>query len=98
MALLTAARRRKAFKVLQRLGLCTGSYLKDDGLAAADNADVWRDNNTASYNSSLPLPYRTAANAADKAALLAFLELEATPMPDGSGSVLDYLAGALAKD
>jgi hypothetical protein len=48
-------------------------FTKTQLRAAVDAADDWANSNAASYNSALPLPFRTAATAAQKALLLVFV-------------------------
>ncbi|TAL13937.1 hypothetical protein EPN95_04590 [Patescibacteria group bacterium] len=49
----------------------TKSEIKDAVIAA----DTWLTANAASYNSALPIPFRTRANISEKAFLLAFVAL-----------------------
>lgn len=44
-----------------------------DGKATIDAVDQWISDNQASYNSALPLPFRTAATASQKARLLSLV-------------------------
>lgn len=44
--------------------------LKADLLAAINAADDWANSNAASYNTALPLPFRTVATADQKSRLL----------------------------
>lgn len=58
---------------LGRLGLGSTSFTKADLRAAIDSADAWADANASSYNSALPLPFRSAARAKQKAAVLQYV-------------------------
>lgn len=78
MALLTDAERREAWaELMQELSANPDSspaqVLKPDLRAAIDATDTWIDGNTASFNSALPLPFRTAANVRQKVRLFVFV-------------------------
>ena len=49
------------------------AFLKADLRAAVNAADQWVSDNGASYNSALPVAFRTGATAAQKARLLAWV-------------------------
>ena len=49
------------------------NFSKADIRAALVAADAWATANAASFNTALPLPFRTAASASQKALLLAFV-------------------------
>lgn len=51
---------------------------KPDLAAAVSAADTWADTNAASYNSALPLPFRTTATSQQKAILLALVAMKRT--------------------
>lgn len=51
------------------------TFTKDDLAAAVTAADTWATSNAASFSAALPIPFRTTASAAQKAALLAFVAL-----------------------
>lgn len=51
------------------------SITKADLLAAVNAADTWVDNNAASFNSALPVAFRTWASVGMKATLLAVVAL-----------------------
>ena len=70
MAVLIDDERFTAWADLMRRGETYGTLLKPDLRAAVDAVDVWIDDNTASYNSALPLPARTELTAKQKALLL----------------------------
>lgn len=57
------------------LAICPPGVLKADFLAAVNAIDDWIELNTASFNLALPQPYRGAASASQKAALLAAVAL-----------------------
>lgn len=48
----------------------TVNVTKEELQSAVNAADTWVDNNAASYNSALPLPFRTAASTQQKSLLL----------------------------
>lgn len=56
----------------QREGL---PIVKDDFMAAVTAADTWLDSNAASFNSALPVAFRTNATNGQKALLLATVAL-----------------------
>lgn len=50
-----------------------GALTKADIQAAVTAVDTWCDTNTASFNSAIPLPARTALTAAQKTRLLVYV-------------------------
>jgi ABC-type Fe2+-enterobactin transport system substrate-binding protein len=74
MAVLSAAERARVARWFQRdpnLGSCT--FTKPDLIAAAASADDWAEANAAEYNGALPVAFRTASTAGQKALLLAYV-------------------------
>jgi len=51
-------------------------FIKPDLKAAVEAADAWADANATSYNTALPVPFRTSASASEKALLLAYVCLK----------------------
>ncbi len=72
MALITADRDLVS-ATYQRDRRCPGNILKADLVAAIAAADDWVDANTASYNTALPLAFRTAATTPQKIELLMYI-------------------------
>lgn len=74
MAVLPDIDRQRIWRGLMRywsgLQESIAGITKTDLKAAVDAADVWVDNNTASYNAALPTAFRTNATAAQKSLLL----------------------------
>lgn len=60
---------------MQKAGLCPGSVNKAQFTAALVAEDAQIDSSAAALNSALPLPYRTAASTAQKAAMVGCLAL-----------------------
>lgn len=79
MAEMTAGQRAAAaaglMDDLSRTREALGALTKAEFRAAVDAADTWANNNSASYNSALPLPARTVLTAPQKARLLAAVVL-----------------------
>lgn len=73
---LTDNERRDVWRILMQRGDVPGTILKTDFRAAVDAMDNFLDDNAATINSALPLPYRTAATNPQKAALLAAVALK----------------------
>lgn len=86
MAVLSDALRAFLWRIAMRhtsLGvnldsLVPGGIQKSDWMAAIVAADVWVDGQASAYNVALPQPYRNAASANQKAALLALVTLART--------------------
>lgn len=76
MSALSQAELDKIWRVFMRRRQASGSYTKAQLAAAVAAADGWADSNAASYNSSLPLAFRTSASTSEKAVLLAFVCLQ----------------------
>ena len=74
MALLDSSNRLTTAAHFMRL-ITTPTMTKLDVRAAINAADDWADANAASYNTSLPLPFRTTATLAEKTAVLAYVIL-----------------------
>jgi hypothetical protein len=83
MAVQTEQQRFDAWAdLMRRGGLIPAGLTKQQIRAAYDAADVWRDANASSYNLALPLAFRNAANAKQKAGMLMLnlvKEYEITP-------------------
>jgi hypothetical protein len=73
MALLSIADRAEIVADIMRTAECPGAVTKSDLRAAIDAIDAWVDGNAAPFNSSIPLPARTALTARQKAALLTWV-------------------------
>jgi hypothetical protein len=72
MALLDAANRAKVFAHVLRLIAWPG-LIKADVSAALNATDQWIEDNQSSYNTALPLPFRTTANLTQKTLLFAYV-------------------------
>lgn len=70
MAVLTNDDRIDIWSAMMSSGDFPGGLLKAEIRAAVDASDDWVDDNSASYNSALPLAFRSAATASQKARLL----------------------------
>lgn len=76
---LTAGQIRAAWRAMLDVDAGLGNTLtKPDLAAAVGAADDWADANATSYNSALPLPFRTTATAQQKAILLALVAMKRT--------------------
>jgi len=73
MAAMSTAERVRAWAQFQRDGNCPGAIGKADLQAAVDAVDDWVETNAVAYNLALPLAFRTAATAAQKALLLTYV-------------------------
>ena len=76
MAVLNASQRLQAYvewvrDICFRRSAVYGT--KDQMRAVVDAVDTWVDDNQASYNSALPLPFRTSASAQEKSEVLMFV-------------------------
>ena len=61
-----------------------GAVTKVDLRAAIDATDAWIDANAAAFNTALPEPFKSAANAQEKTLLFCFVALKrAGILPDG---------------
>jgi hypothetical protein len=56
-----------------RVGTDPSAFTKAELRAAVDAADQWLDDNAASFNSALPVAFRTTANQAQKNLLVSFV-------------------------
>lgn len=63
------ARQQFVEEVFMADGAAPCAFTKDDLLAAAQAIDGWIDANQASFNNALPEPFKSGANASQKAAL-----------------------------
>lgn len=76
---LNAAQIRQAWRAMLDSDATLGnSFTKVDLAAAVTAADTWADANATSYNTALPLPFRTTASAAQKSILLAYVCMKRT--------------------
>lgn len=76
---LTAPQIRQAWRAMLDSDATLGNaFTKVDLAAAVSAADTWADANAASYNTALPVPFRTNASAAQKALLLAYVCMKRT--------------------
>lgn len=81
MAVLTENERVAIWRLLMSQAHCPGSITKTQFRAAVDAADDWLEANSTTssgvgFNPALPQPYRGAASAGQKAALLAAVALK----------------------
>jgi hypothetical protein len=61
-----------------------GTVTKPDLRAAVDATDTWIDNNTSSYNTALPEPFKSQATLQEKTILFCYVALErAGILPEG---------------
>lgn len=76
---LTAPQIRQAWRAMLDSDATLGNtFTKTDLAAAVTAADGWADTNATSYNTALPLPFRTTATAAQKSILLAYVAMKRT--------------------
>ena len=73
MALMGETDRARTAAQINRDNLTACSFSKVDVRAAVDATDQWIEDNTASWNSSLPTGFSTTASAAQKAWLFAYV-------------------------
>ena len=73
MAVLDEAARQFVWRKFMAAGNTPGTILKADLRAAVNAADDWVDANAAAFNTALPVAFRTAATAQQKAILLGYL-------------------------
>lgn len=71
----TAQQAREAAIAMAQAESGLRTMSKSDLVAAVNAADQWCTDNASSYNTALPVPFRTTATAAQKAALLSFVAL-----------------------
>ena len=76
MAVLTDQQRFDVWAEFMRRRLCPGSISKADLRAAVNAVDDWVEANAAAFNTALPQPFRGAATAEQKAALLSYVALK----------------------
>lgn len=76
MVALTEQEKVAVWRILMAQAQAPGSVTKTEFRAAVDAVDTWVENNAAAFNTALPQPYRGAASAAQKAALLAAVALK----------------------
>lgn len=70
---LSATDRGRVSSAYQRDRQCPGAITKPALIAAVNAIDDWIDANQASFNSALPLPFRTTATLEQKAMLFGFV-------------------------
>lgn len=73
MALLDATHRARVAAQWMRDNASPTAFDKPALAAAIGAIDQWVEDNTASFNTALPLPFRTAATAAQKAELFGYV-------------------------
>lgn len=73
MTLLPQQDRTRTGAQWMRLNTSPTAFSKSDLSAAINAIDQWVEDNTISFNSSLPIPFRTSATVSQKANLLAFI-------------------------
>jgi hypothetical protein len=73
MTLLDATARARTAAQWMRENITSCSFTKTDLQAAVAAADQWVEDNTASYNTALPQPFRSSATADQKAWVLAYV-------------------------
>lgn len=71
----TATMRQFAKKIFQEVGT-TANMDTVELKAAVDAVDGWVDANQASYNTALPVPFKTTATAQQKALLLVYVVMK----------------------
>ena len=74
MAVLADEDRRRVWAHFMRT-VANIPVTKPDLRAAVDATDAWLDANQASYNTALPLPYRTSAGPVQKTLLLCYVAM-----------------------
>lgn len=74
MAVLDAANRRAIMGQLVRTFAYSG-LTKPDVQAAVDALDTFLEDNAVTINAAFPLPFRSVANASQKAAIVAYVAL-----------------------
>lgn len=73
MALLPDLDRNRVWRWFMRRNPEPCAFTKTDLRAAVDACDAWCENNTSSFNTALPQPFRGAATAQQKALLLSYV-------------------------
>ena len=73
MAVMDSVERSRVFAQIQRDGFCPGDITKSELQDAVDAADAWADAQAVAFNLSLPVAFRSAASATQKALLLCFV-------------------------
>lgn len=71
--LLTNAQRKRGWEIVMRQGLSPGGVSKPELRAAVDAMDDWIEDNQVSFNTALPLPYRSDATTVQKIELFALV-------------------------
>jgi len=72
---LTTKQCREAVVEMVRSEPALATMSKTDLIAAAQAVDTWTTDNATAYNTALPVPFRTTATPAQKAALLSYVAL-----------------------
>lgn len=96
MTALTTQQIKQVAAAMQRSNLCPGAVRKSEFVAALTAEDAQIEAAATTLNSALPLPYRTAATAAQKAALVGCLALRRALVADADGSIRAGLRRLLA--
>lgn len=96
MTALTTQQIEQVAAAMQRSGLCPGAVRKTEFVAALTAEDAQIEAAATSLNSALPQPYRGAATAAQKAALVGCLALRRALVADTDGSIRAGLRRLLA--
>jgi hypothetical protein len=73
MTLLDATARARTAAQWMRENVISCAFTKSDLQAAVAAADQWVEDNTASYNTALPQPFRSSATTDQKAWVLAYV-------------------------
>ena len=75
MAVLPDVDRNRTWRYFMRLNDEACNFSKVDLRAALDATDSWIDSNTSSFNSALPLPFRTSASLQQKTRLFCYVAM-----------------------
>lgn len=73
MALMTNIEKIRCSIGIQRENVCPGGITKPDLITAIDAVDTWVENNAISFNSALPISFRTNATITQKVELLGYV-------------------------
>lgn len=75
MAVLPDLDRNRIWRYFMRRNTDGCAFTKDDLRAAVDATDSWIDSNAASYNSALPVAFRTGATLVQKTLLFCWVAM-----------------------
>jgi hypothetical protein len=75
MAVMSATERARCRAQYMREQTTSPGISKVDLAAALAAVDQWIEDNSAAFNAALPLPFRTAANAAEKTVLFCYVAM-----------------------